>query len=122
MLEIKVVDPMYREGRGFLNAASGGLKTGRFVKLDGVFTADAGPTGYAGKPGYAASGDIKYTPATSGDDLATPVYPFIIWLKWHNCSFVVFNNSVLKKGRCLTEQTAANSCLRIKTCLVKTSS
>ena len=76
MLEVKSAANAGITGRGYINAAAAGLKIGCFVKLDGVWAAIAGPTGYAGKPGYAPIGGIKYTPATSGDDIATPVFPF----------------------------------------------
>lgn len=76
MLEIKAVDTTQREGRGYIFCGSDGLNQGKFLKLNGIFTWDAGPTAYAGKPGYASSGGQRYDAATSGDDIATAVYPF----------------------------------------------
>lgn len=73
MLEVKMMPSEARTGRGFLNAASTGLKKGKFVKLNGVWAADAGPSGYEGDPGYAKAGDIKFDPCNSGVGVGTKV-------------------------------------------------
>lgn len=53
-------------GQGYLNCGTSGLAKGCFVKMDGVFSADSGPSGKEGKPGYAKAGSIKFSPLTSG--------------------------------------------------------
>lgn len=58
MLEKKVVAPTDIYGQGFLFCGSSGLKTGEWVTPSGVFAADGGPSGKAGKPGYAKAGDV----------------------------------------------------------------
>jgi hypothetical protein len=70
MLEKRIVAPEDLLGEGYLFCGSSGVKTGGWVYLDGVFAADGGPSGKAGKPGYAKSGSLQFT-ACAGQSLAT---------------------------------------------------
>jgi hypothetical protein len=82
MLWPKVVPPGSTDGTGYLSCdPTNGYKQGRFVYLNGVFTSDAGPSGLAGGPGYASSGDRRYSAVTSasGTTVSGPVYPFKVY-------------------------------------------
>ena len=61
LVKVGVPDTLQaREGRGYLNAGSSGLNKGCFVRLGGVFATAAGPSGKAGKPGYAPAGAARW--------------------------------------------------------------
>lgn len=75
MLERKQSGTTAGFGQGYLNCGSSGVKTGTVVYMSGVFSDTGGPSGKAGKPGYAPSGAIQFTPvgatSISGDSNTT---------------------------------------------------
>lgn len=58
MLEKRIVAPQHLFGEGYLFCGSSGMACGGWVTPSGTFAAAGGPTGKAGKPGYARAGSM----------------------------------------------------------------